>query len=362
MSHNLSILSITLSDNSTRKVALSHDVLTLGRSQDCDITVADDSISERHLELNPTPHGCEFQDLCSSNGTFLDGEERDSGFLAPGQSLQIGSTTLQLDQWQPRDASRAEPFQEPLQTHELTRQTNLIPLPILLGEEILYPLKGTGPFILLGSFVALALISALFLLPLPFYGIGRIFILRFALGLIGIGYLYAYFKSIINTTTFGEETLPTWPDFDLSNLGLDLLIEAAQIVSLIFVCAGLALSWNFLGPDLPQKEPLLSLLILAGALYAPMALLAVSFFDHAGAAFPHIVFPAIMRNFRAYLVLLTYAAPLSYLLMVTNNHLGSHSFYALRIIALFIEYYLLIVLARWLGLFYRHRKKHFRWE
>ena len=50
------------------------DFWTLGRAVSADICLADDSsVSLRHAELRPTPHGLEIRDAGSRNGTWIDG-------------------------------------------------------------------------------------------------------------------------------------------------------------------------------------------------------------------------------------------------------------------------------------------------
>jgi hypothetical protein len=46
---------------------------TIGRSPDCDLVISDPTVSRRHAQLRPRPHGWELVDLGSTNGTRLNG-------------------------------------------------------------------------------------------------------------------------------------------------------------------------------------------------------------------------------------------------------------------------------------------------
>ena len=48
--------------------------LTIGRDLSCDITLQDQGISRRHLEIYPDANGWSLKDLGSSNGTYLNGK------------------------------------------------------------------------------------------------------------------------------------------------------------------------------------------------------------------------------------------------------------------------------------------------
>ena len=46
-------------------------VILVGRGADCDLVLADDTVSRRHAELRLEPDGWTLVDLASSNGTFV---------------------------------------------------------------------------------------------------------------------------------------------------------------------------------------------------------------------------------------------------------------------------------------------------
>lgn len=61
-----------------------------GRQDDCDIPLADPSVSSHHAKLTLRPDGIEVQDLESSNGTFVNGERVTTAVVRHGDRLRIG--------------------------------------------------------------------------------------------------------------------------------------------------------------------------------------------------------------------------------------------------------------------------------
>jgi hypothetical protein len=67
----------------------------IGRSRDCDIVLEDAGVSRRHAQLNPSSAGWTIEDLGSTNGVRLNGEElRGARALHPGDRIEIGSTRI----------------------------------------------------------------------------------------------------------------------------------------------------------------------------------------------------------------------------------------------------------------------------
>ncbi len=76
--------------------ALREQLATVGRSPDCDLVLSDESVSWRHLSLEPITEGVRVRDLGSSNGTLLNGNRVESAVATVGDRLRIGKTTLLL--------------------------------------------------------------------------------------------------------------------------------------------------------------------------------------------------------------------------------------------------------------------------
>ena len=79
-----------------RRQALYTAQVSVGRGQDNVVVLADPKVSREHLVLDLEADGARFRDLGSQNGTFLAGERVESGFLRNGETLALGSTTLEL--------------------------------------------------------------------------------------------------------------------------------------------------------------------------------------------------------------------------------------------------------------------------
>jgi predicted component of type VI protein secretion system len=90
-------------------VPLTADRLTIGRAEDNDVVLADDSqVSRVHAVLDRLGPGWSVRDVGSSNGTFLNGK-RLSGEtrLDPGDELRLGRTRIVLRGSRSADKSRA---------------------------------------------------------------------------------------------------------------------------------------------------------------------------------------------------------------------------------------------------------------
>ena len=68
---------------------------TIGRTQDCDLRIADLSVSRRHAQLDRSEDGWLLSDLGSHNGTRVNGWlVREPVPVRPGDLLQFGSATF----------------------------------------------------------------------------------------------------------------------------------------------------------------------------------------------------------------------------------------------------------------------------
>jgi pSer/pThr/pTyr-binding forkhead associated (FHA) protein len=78
----------------TRAIFLTHPEFLIGRGPDCDLRLAEQSISRHHCLLRQAPGGeVIVQDLGSSNGTFVNGERiRSQAVLRSGDELRLGRT------------------------------------------------------------------------------------------------------------------------------------------------------------------------------------------------------------------------------------------------------------------------------
>jgi diguanylate cyclase (GGDEF)-like protein len=74
-----------------RRYPLGDVPVVLGRGSDCDIRIADQSVSRRHARIVPGPDGFCASDLQSTNGTFVNDEPAVVHRLNDGDYLRVGN-------------------------------------------------------------------------------------------------------------------------------------------------------------------------------------------------------------------------------------------------------------------------------
>jgi len=90
-------ISILYPEESRQTVQIPENGLLIGRSQDCDLCLADEFVSAKHCKIFFENEKLFIEDQGSTNGTFIDGaqvEEKSS--LEPEQKIQIGITELKI--------------------------------------------------------------------------------------------------------------------------------------------------------------------------------------------------------------------------------------------------------------------------
>lgn len=70
------------------------DTVVLGRSRSCDLRIGGGDASRRHSEIVGDADGFLIRDLGSTNGTLVNGERIHEHRLAPGDRIEIGSSTI----------------------------------------------------------------------------------------------------------------------------------------------------------------------------------------------------------------------------------------------------------------------------
>jgi FHA domain len=71
--------------------------VTIGRSDQCDISVKDSSMSGRHAEISKINGEIKVRDLGSANGIYLNGERIAEAELFDGDVLRLGQTSVRID-------------------------------------------------------------------------------------------------------------------------------------------------------------------------------------------------------------------------------------------------------------------------
>lgn len=73
-----------------------NDVLTFGRSHECDVILQDHNCSRRHAEVRKSEGGFEVVDLGSTNGTFINNVQVQRQLLREGDAVRLGRTTFRF--------------------------------------------------------------------------------------------------------------------------------------------------------------------------------------------------------------------------------------------------------------------------
>ena len=79
------------------RVGVSDDPVTIGRLSECDVVLADDSVSRRHAEVRRRENAIVVVDLGSTNGTKVNGEKIQERQLLDGDQIMVGSTSLRFE-------------------------------------------------------------------------------------------------------------------------------------------------------------------------------------------------------------------------------------------------------------------------
>lgn len=221
----------------------------------------------------------------------------------------------------------------------------------LVPGAFVYPLKGIGPYLVFfgGIFFPAAAFAAKF------------FLYVWVASLLVYGYLFACLQHFVVCTSQGEDK-PSWPD--VTSIWEDILSPLFKFVCMCLLMLGPGLGFIVLTAQGHEWAPLAIIpSFILGALYFPMALLAVAMFDSLAALNPLIIIPSILK------VPLQYLLVLGILGLIVLARWGGELALALLIpipvvpgiISSFFWLYFLTVEARILGLLYLSNKDRLGW-
>ncbi|MHC1765441.1 MAG: FHA domain-containing protein [Verrucomicrobiia bacterium] len=376
--------------------------MTVGRGAENDVRLNHPSVSNKHCEIEVGSEGAIVRDLGSTNGTFIDGERIQNGALRPGQKLLLGEVELGwcdgvagseqaqaplAAEARPRCASHPQvraawvctechrPFcaacVKPValgprksvilcqvchglceRVEKLSRRGAPMSFAGGLFRALTFPLGPAGLVVLLAAMV----------LNLAFAFAGHLFVFGGASALLGLGLgavLLAFLRQVVLTSADGEDSFPGWPELDLESLRETIVLWLA--VSL--VCFG---PWTLCNIavrlEVDAARWVCPVLLGLGAVYFPMALLAVAIQDDAGAMNPVLVCGSILRTARRYLALCLFLAALAGAVYGVEAasaaarlpHLGAA-------VTGFLSFYAALVVARAIGWFYYCTKDDLGW-
>ncbi|MDB6015889.1 MAG: domain containing protein [Pedosphaera sp.] len=229
----------------------------------------------------------------------------------------------------------------------------------VLPTAFAFPFKKDGTFILAGATIVFTLLEYMNLIR----GGGFIFFGMWSVRVIFYGYLFAYLKSVVHTTAYGDENEPALPD--VTDIGQDLAAPCAQVFLTIFFCFAPAVAlmiWAFFG-ETDNSALYMFVAVSFSCLYYPMAFLAVTMFDSVAAMNPLVVIPAIAKMPLQYIVACVFLG-----VVLLARWIGLTWLPVLIpvpvlpvVLATFIGIYLLNVQCRILGLLYYANRLRFGW-
>lgn len=80
-----------------RRVAISDEIVTIGRLPECAVALEDPNVSRRHAQVRRDGSNVMVVDLGSTNGTKVNGVAVREQALTPGDRITVGTTTLRFD-------------------------------------------------------------------------------------------------------------------------------------------------------------------------------------------------------------------------------------------------------------------------
>ncbi len=85
-----------------REYLVSGDVIRVGKSDDNDLVLNEETVSRVHLEILRDQKGYLLRDLHSTNGTFLDGSEIREAYIRAGSVITVGTVQLKFQPFEER--------------------------------------------------------------------------------------------------------------------------------------------------------------------------------------------------------------------------------------------------------------------
>jgi pSer/pThr/pTyr-binding forkhead associated (FHA) protein len=89
-------LVVIYGDHAGREYRFGSKRVLIGRTDQCDITINDSSVSRKHASIESKDGRFLLQDLKSKNGTLVNGKFIDVYVLNHGDKIRIGRTVLQF--------------------------------------------------------------------------------------------------------------------------------------------------------------------------------------------------------------------------------------------------------------------------
>jgi hypothetical protein len=379
-----------------QEFTLKPGVNTVGRTEDNDIYIPDDSVSSHHGEIVFADGQITLRDLGSTNGSYVNGQPVQEVLLQTDQSFRLGGVDLifknpaavvaatpapaaapvrvglRVQVHKPEPAAEAAPaaapvsvappmVKPPVAARPLPRGSNMLVKPgpptgsfySQIGSSFTYPAKQGGLFLLICGTIFFAMLDfATTILSAA----GIFFLVQLALTAASGGYMFAFMQSVITSTHNGDRDKLSWPD--ISSFGEDLFMPFLRFVAIwaFYLAPGMVGIYYF-------EQPLIgTALLFMGIICVPMVVLTVALTDSIGGLNPIVVLASIAKVPGQYLatcilflVVLAISGGLEHILKATGIPILP------ALISYFIFLYGLTVQMRVLGLLYRYNEKKFNW-
>ncbi|MEZ5440524.1 MAG: sigma 54-interacting transcriptional regulator [Lysobacterales bacterium] len=88
---------IVLHEGQERRFRLDRPSSLLGQATDCDVRLIDPTVSRRHARISRAGDDWLFEDLGSTNGSFVDGQRIEQARVAVGQPLRLGDVLARIE-------------------------------------------------------------------------------------------------------------------------------------------------------------------------------------------------------------------------------------------------------------------------
>ena len=96
------MLRLKQADETLREIRLTAQALSIGRSREADVVVADEKISRLHCGIRFQDGEYHVRDLKSRNGTYLNDVQIEDALLQPGDRIRLGSTVIEVFKERPK--------------------------------------------------------------------------------------------------------------------------------------------------------------------------------------------------------------------------------------------------------------------
>lgn len=313
------------------------------------------------------------KDLGSTSGTFVDGQLVEQALLGSGQVFSLGEVRLRFEADSPAEstppaASRIRAARQAGRVRVRLPASREQSFGARLASAFLYPLRKDGVVLLITGTVFFSILNALKFFArfaaLKGIGLGSVISLAFLLLLtaVGVGYLTSYMRRVVTSTAMGEQAAPDWPD--LSDFVADIVSPLFQLAVTVLASLLPAILVAMLVPRVGSaSEVAVGIACGLGALYFPMAFLAVTMFDSVLAVNPLLVVPSIVKVPGQYFFIVALFGVVLLAAWCGDNYLPKlvPTPIAASIISTIVQLYLLTIQARAVGLLYLANKERLGW-